>query len=207
MYNWTKIPTLLACLFLLPGIAEGESYGFGTAISEEDLKPWDIDISPDGKGLPPGKGTAVDGEADYAALCAACHGDFGEGMGRFPVLTGSPADLKAQQIRKTVGSYWPYATTLWDYIYRAMPFGNAQSLSADQVYGITAYVLAMNNIIAEDEVMNEQTLPLVKMPNREGFFKPEGQEFEHPACMNNCGDAPQIKSRASKSPLSQNSQE
>ncbi len=178
------------------------SYDFGTPVSEQVFAKWDIDVRPDGVGLPIGSGSAQTGESAYITKCAYCHGEFGEGLGRFPELVGTPDDLVGEFPSKNVGSYWPYATTLWDYIYRAMPFGNAQSLSPDEVYGITAYILALNNIITEDKVLDAKTLPQVKMPNREGFITAIGSDIKADMCMNNCIKKVEITSRASKSQAS-----
>ena len=179
------------------------SYGIGTVVTADEIAGWDIDVGPDGVGLPAGSGTAQAGEPIYLAKCAACHGDFGEGMGRFPALEGSPEVLVSERPSKTVGSYWAHSTTLYDYIYRAMPFGNAQSLSPDEVYAITAYILALNNIIADDAVMDANTLPKVKMPNRKGFITATGPDIEVEACMSNCTDEVKVVSRASQSGVSQ----
>jgi len=178
-------------------------YGYGHPLSAIEISSWDIDVGPDGVGLPPGHGNANEGEPVYLEQCAACHGEFGEGMGRYPALVGTQETLKGDRTSKTVGGYWPYSSTLWDYINRAMPFGNAQSLSADQVYAITAYVLAMNDIIDMDTEMNPQTLPRVRMPNRDGFIIATGTDIHAEACMTNCVDKVEIASRASNSALAQ----
>ena len=186
---------------------ESQTYGLGTPISENDIAAWNIDVGPDGVGLPTGSGTATTGEPVFLAKCAACHGEFGEGMGRFPALVGDKDSLTTDRPSKTVGSYWTHATTLYDYIYRAMPFGNAQSLSADEVYGITAYILAMNDIIASDEVLDAKTLPKVKMPNRDGFIFATGTDIKVKACMKDCVDDVKVTSRASKNKVSEDSGE
>jgi len=147
----------------------GERYGLGQTASPELIAGWDIDVRPDGQGLPPGQGTAAGGEAVFVEQCAACHGEFGEAVGRYPVLIGGNDSLASTDPVKTVGSYWPYASTLWDYIHRAMPFGDAQSLSVDETYAITAYVLYLNDLVAEDFVLDRNSLPKVAMPNRDGF--------------------------------------
>jgi len=178
-----------------------QSYRFGQAINDHQFKAWDIDIAPDGKGLPAGSATADEGEETYLQRCASCHGEFGEGMGRFPVLIGTTSDLDGERPRKTVGGYWPYSTTLWDYINRAMPFGYAQSLSTKQVYAVTAYILSMNDIIDSDEVMNAQTLPQVIMPNKDGFLTSTQSDMHITACMQDCKTDVIIKSRSSESPI------
>lgn len=168
------------------------------------LKAWDIDIRPDGQGLPPGKGTAAQGEEVYATQCAHCHGDFGYGISGYPPLVGGEtAKLDVQPVQggpeKTVGSYWPYASTLWDYIHRAMPFGNAQSLSADDTYALTAYILNMNGIIDYEHELNQDTLAEVTMPNEDGFYTDPRPDVVGTLCMTDCLDtAPEIVSSAKK---------
>ncbi len=184
-----------------------QTYGLGSPINEKEIAAWNIDVGPDGVGLPPGRGSATTGEPVFLARCAACHGDFGEGMGRFPELVSEQSSLTSDRPSKTVGSYWPYATTLWDYINRAMPFGNAQSLSADEVYAVSAYILAMNNIIAEDAVMDAATLPKVKMPNRDGFDLATETDIKVDACMKNCVNEVTISSRASGNKVSSDNAE
>ncbi len=152
-----------------PAFGDGH-YGLGAPASPELIAGWDIDVRPDGQGLPPGQGTAAGGEETFVARCAACHGEFGEAVGRYPVLIGGGDSLASSDPVKTVGSYWPYASTLWDYIHRAMPFGDAQSLTVDETYAVTAYVLYLNDLVEEDFVLDRDSLPLVEMPNRDGFI-------------------------------------
>jgi S-disulfanyl-L-cysteine oxidoreductase SoxD len=141
---------------------------FGQPISPAEAAAWDISIGPDGAGLPPGSGTPAKGAVVYAEKCAACHGDKGQG--------GPNARLVGGQIHgdgpvvKTVGSYWPYATTLFDFVRRAMPFNAPESLSADQVYAVSAYVLSLNGIVPDDTVLDATSLPKIVMPNRNGFI-------------------------------------
>ena len=141
--------------------------GLGTAVNENQIRKWDIDVGPSGTGLPPGSGTVLIGEVVYQQQCANCHGDKGQG-GLANRLVGG-GGFNTQNPVKTVGSFWPYATTIFDYNKRAMPHHSPQSLSDDQVYAVTAYILFMNKIIDKDAVMNAKTLPLVRMPNRDGF--------------------------------------
>ena len=119
----------------------------GRIATPEEIAGWDIDIRPDGQGLPAGKGTVKQGEALYMERCAACHGEFGESAGRWPILSGGNGTLASHDPVKSIGSYWPYASTLIDYIRRAMPFGNAQSLTNDELYAVTAYVLYLNDVV------------------------------------------------------------
>ena len=140
----------------------------GTPITALEAAAWDLSVFPDGKGLPAGKGTAAEGKALYAAQCAACHGNGGQGATAEEVVA-PPQALTDDAASKAIGPYWPYATTLFDFIRRSMPAGAPGSLSADDVYAITAYLLAANKVIAETDEMNATTLPAVKMPNRDGF--------------------------------------
>jgi len=193
---------LLAAALLLvagvTGVAAGERYGFGQPATQEQIAGWDIDVRPDGQGLPEGHGTAEQGEVVFLERCAVCHGEFGEAFGRFPPLLGGFGTLGSNDPVKTVGSYWPYASTLWDYIYRAMPFGDAQSLSADEVYALTAFLLYINDVVAQDFVLDRETLPAVEMPNRDGFFDPDPRPdvpLGEP-CMTDCKPSAEIASRA-----------
>jgi len=162
-------------------------YGFGEPASDAQIAAWDIDIRPDGKGLPEGSGSVDEGMAVYEAQCANCHGAFGEGMGRYPKLSGGEGSLSEDRPEKTVGSYWPYASTLWDYIHRAMPYYAPQSLTDDQVYALTAYVLNLNYIVESDFVANQDTLPDVVMPNHDGFVWDDPRpDTNNKRCMENC---------------------
>jgi S-disulfanyl-L-cysteine oxidoreductase SoxD len=150
------------------GFHQTQSYGLGKPITESQILAWNIDIAPNGDGLPPGGATAQQGEKVYQEKCGACHGNQGQGgVGNRLVGGGG---LNTDKPIKTVGSYWPYATTLFDYTKRAMPHPMPQSLTNQEVYGTTAYILYMNKIIGLNDEMNAKTLPLVKMPNRDGFI-------------------------------------
>ena len=147
---------------------------------------WDIDVrGEDGAGLPPGKGTVDRGADVYAEQCAACHGTFGEGEGRFPKLVGGVGSLRDERPEPTVGSYWPFAPTLWDYINRAMPMAAPHTLSADDVYALTAYILSLNDLVPSDFVADRNSLPKVKMRNRDNFIwtDPRPDTMAKP-CMN-----------------------
>ena len=148
--------------------ARAESPDLGRAVTPDEIAAWDISIEPSGAGLPAGSGTARAGAAIFAAKCAGCHGETGGGKPNDALVGGS---LSATPPVKTVGSYWPYATTLFDYIRRAMPLPESKSLKDEEVYALAAYILAQNRIIGEDDVMDAKTLPQVKMPNREGFVR------------------------------------
>lgn len=153
--------------------AAAEPRGLGRAATPAEIARASISVAPDGTGLPPGRGTAITGRGVYEAQCAACHGAKGEGSAAFPKLVGGVGSLKTAQPVGTIGSYWPYATTVWDYINRAMPYQNAGSLHPDEVYGVTAYLLYLNGIIKQDTELNRRTLPNVEMPNRHGFVDDE----------------------------------
>jgi len=151
-----------------PAVAQSPTFGIGRAPTAEELKAIDIDVFPDGRGLPPGRGTARAGRETYTSRCVTCHGPTGT-EGPQDILAGGQGSLNTSAPLKTVGSYWPFATTLWDYLRRAMPFDHPGTLTTDQVYATTAYVLFLNGIFGEDDVLDETTLPRVKMPNRDGF--------------------------------------
>jgi mono/diheme cytochrome c family protein len=157
---------LAACASLQP--APGKPPAFGAAVSAEEIARFDISIPPSGAGLPKGGGSARQGQQVYEQKCMACHGAKGAGKPA-DVLVGGAGSLASKTPLRTVGSYWPYATTLFDYVRRAMPITNPLSLSDDEVYAVSAYVLFLNGIVGEDAAMNAQTLPAVKMPNRDGF--------------------------------------
>lgn len=163
--------TMLCSLVLgvaIPAIA-GDLNGLGRPGAPAEIKRASISVAPDGTGLPEGRGTAKTGQVVYEAKCAGCHGTKGEGNAAFPQLVGGVGSLATAHPVATIGSYWPYATTVWDYINRAMPYQEAGSLRADEVYGVTAYLLYLNGIVKEGAELNKHTLPKVQMPNRNGF--------------------------------------
>ena len=149
-------------------LAQSPSLGIGHPPKPERLKQIDIDVTPDGKGLPPGSGTAAKGKDVYTRRCETCHGPTGK-EGPQDILAGGKGSLATEKPQKTVGSYWPYATTLWDYINRAMPFDHPSTLTPDEVYSAAAYVLFLNGIVGEQDTLDQATLPKVQMPNRNGF--------------------------------------
>jgi S-disulfanyl-L-cysteine oxidoreductase SoxD len=157
-------------LLALCSAAFAESPNLGKPISPEDLASWDISIGPDGAGLPPGSGTAKQGEEVFNTKCQACHGAKGAGQPNDRLVGGQGSLPGEKPAIKTVGSYWPYATTLFDYVRRAMPYVESKSLSNDEVYAVAAYILNLNGVIGDTDTLNAQTLPKVKMPNREGFI-------------------------------------
>ncbi len=165
---------------------EAGHYGYGQTATAEQIAGWDIDIRPDGMGLPPGGATPEDGEMLYEEKCASCHGSFGEGVGRYPVLSGGEGTLTEARPEKTVGSFWPYASTLWDYIHRAMPFTAPESLTDEEVYATTAYVLYLNDLIEYDFELTQENLADVEMPNKDGFFFDDRPDVKARRCMKNC---------------------
>jgi S-disulfanyl-L-cysteine oxidoreductase SoxD len=160
---------VLACAASPLGHAAGADYAIGQPIDPKAIAAWDIDIDAAGRNLPAGSGDVAHGKQIFAAKCAACHGANGEG-GIGDPLVGGTSTLTSAKPRKTVGSYWPYATTLFDYIRRAMPYNAPQSLSADEVYAVSAYLLYLNKIVPDDTRLDARSLPRVKMPNRDGFI-------------------------------------
>lgn len=164
--------SVLFCV--LPSCAQtprvGQNPRFGQQIAPADIAPWDISIGPDGAGLPLGSGTAKQGEPVYVANCQACHGPKGAGKPNDALVGGIGTLAAGKMPVRTVGSYWPYATTLFDYVRRAMPFQAPKSLSADELYAVSAYILSLNGIIGADDVLDAQSLPKVRMPNRDGFI-------------------------------------
>lgn len=182
-----------------PGIAfPPQSLGIGRPVTKDEIKGWDIDVRPDGHGLPAGKGSVKQGEALYQERCAACHGEFGEGKDRWPALIGGSGKLTDDDPKKGVGNYWPYATTLFDYIKRAMPFGNAQSLSDDEVYAITAYVLHLSDVLKEDAVLDRDALLKIKLPNAANFIPDPRPDVKGTLCMKDCKPSAEIHSEARK---------
>lgn len=172
MFTFSRILIIaLASVVLSSGTASPQA-GLGQPASDEEVKAWDLSIGPDGAGLPSGAGTAKDGAAVYQAKCLSCHGESGAGgKGLADKLVGGIGSLASRKPVKTVGSYWPYATTLFDYIRRAMPFDTPLSLTDDEVYAVSAYLLWLNDgIVSEDQVLNAETLPAIQMPNRDGFI-------------------------------------
>jgi S-disulfanyl-L-cysteine oxidoreductase SoxD len=162
-----------ALLFLCANvlIAQSNPPQVGHAPTAEELKQADITVLPNGEGLPAGGGTPDQGEAIYKSKCAGCHGENGEGKPPTGVqLVGGMGTLATSKPVKTIGSYWPYATSVWDYIHRSMPYTEPGTLSADETYGVTAFLLYKNGIIPRDQELNKDTLPKVRMPNRDGFI-------------------------------------
>jgi cytochrome c len=150
-----------------------ESPGLGLPISQEQIRDFDLIVGPEGTSLPTGSGSAIEGEAVYRAKCQSCHGADGEGLSGATTLVGGSMQSEGPPLR-TVGSYWPHATTVFDFIRRAMPANEPKSLSDTEVYQATAYVLFLNDIISRDLILNSENLPEVAMPNRDGFIDQSG---------------------------------
>ena len=172
-------------LVMLSPALMAQKYDVGKALTIEEIQGWDIDVRPDGQGLPKGSGTAFLGKPLYMQHCAACHGVNGEGKPSSQ-LVGGKGTLNTAKPVMTVGSFWAYATTVFDYINRAMPFNAPQSLKADEVYAITAYLLYMNQIIGESDLMNSTSLPKVVMPNRNGFVSDPRPDLNNYSCRDSC---------------------
>lgn len=164
--------TVSLCVMALAGCASPtvtETPNLGRVATSAEVTGWDVSIPPDGTGLPPGRGTSAQGAVVYERKCLNCHGEKGAGQPN-DRLVGGHGTLASRTPVRTVGSYWPYATTLFDYVRRAMPYTQSHSLSDDEVYAVTAYLLHLNGIIGEADVMDAQTLPKIKMPNRDNFI-------------------------------------
>lgn len=174
----------------------------GRTALDEEVVAWDIDIRPDGQGLPAGQGSVETGGEIYDAQCATCHGVFGEGEGRWPILAGGADTLTDERPEKTIGSYWPYLSTVYDYVRRAMPYGNARSLSDDDVYALTAYLLYLNDLVDEEFELNADNFADISMPNEANFIDDtRGEEAHYAAmdepCMSDCKpDAVAVTKRA-----------
>jgi len=180
---------LLAAALLWGGSSQAQrGYGIGHAATPAQLKSWDIDVAPDGRNLPAGSGTIAQGRLVYNAQCAACHGAQGQG-GLGDRLVGGQGSLATAAPVKTVGSFWPYATTLFDYIRRAMPLTAPQSLSDSEVYAVSGYVLFLNGLVAEDAVIDAKLLTGLKMPNRNGFVSDPRPDVHDAGCLRDCTSA------------------
>ncbi len=193
--------SVAALVIATPALAEG-TFGLGREALPEEIAAWDVDIRPDGQGLPEGRGDVWTGEEVFAEQCAACHGDFAEGVDNWPVLAGGFDTLGDKDPVKTVGSYWPHLSTVWDYVHRSMPFGAAQTLTDDEVYAITAYILYSNDLVDEDFELSHENFADVEMYNSDGFIVDDRAETEYSIwraepCMENCKDDVEITMRAS----------
>lgn len=194
------IGTAIASFVAMPVIAQ--TLGLGRTALPEEIAAWDVAVLPDGTGLPVGSGDAETGEEVYAMACASCHGDFAEGLDSWPVLSGGIGTLTDTRPVKTIGSYWPYLSTVFDYVHRSMPFGSAQTLSVDETYAITAFLLYSNGMVEDDFILSNENFTEITMPNVDGFRPDDRPETEYvlfsaEPCMNDCVDgAPEVTKRA-----------
>ncbi|MEO0991852.1 MAG: c-type cytochrome [Pseudomonadota bacterium] len=177
------------------------AYGLGRPAHAEEIAAWDVDVLPDGRGLPEGSGDAWTGEEIFAERCASCHGDFAEGVDNWPVLAGGFDTLADEDPVKTVGSYWPYLSTAWDYISRSMPFGEAGTLTPDETYAIVAYILYSNDLVEDDFELNHENFAEFDMYNMEGFVIDDRPELEYSEwrsepCMANCKEEVEVTMRS-----------
>ncbi len=202
MSRWVSLAFLLVVI-AAPALSQTKPriYGIGQPATPEQIAGWDIDVRPDGQGAPPGQGSVKVGEKVYLEKCAACHGEFGESAGRWPQLAQGKGTLGSSDPVKTVGSYYPYLSSVFDYVRHAMPFGDAQSLSNDELYAVTAYVLNLNDIVDDRFVVSKATWAQVKMPNQHGFYNDDRKTAEKAfwnakPCMNNCRPPVKITSHA-----------
>lgn len=199
-YRKLIVTTALAAT-LTAGPALAEKLGLGRPALPEEVAAWNLDVSPDGTGLPDGSGSVEDGEALFSDYCAVCHGDFAEGVDNWPKLAGGGGTLADKDPLKTVGSYWPYLSTTWDYVHRSMPFGNAQTLKPDEVYAIVAYILYSNDLVEDDFVLSKDNFLDVEMPNKDGFIiddreTAEASFWKAEPCMTDCKDSVEITMQA-----------
>ncbi|CAN1494535.1 Cytochrome c-like domain containing protein [Rhabdaerophilaceae bacterium] len=190
---------LALALIATPVLAK--KIGLGREALPEEIAAWDIDVRADGVGLPAGQGSVKDGETLFIERCGTCHGEFAEGVGRWPALAGGQGSMKHDRPDKTIGSFWPYNATTFDYIRRAMPYGNAQSLSPDEVYAIVAFLLNMNNLVPDTFVLSKENFLSVRLPNENTFFDDDREAAEKhfwnkTPCMTNCKPDTKITGRA-----------
>lgn len=176
-------------------------YGLGRKALSEEIAAWDVDVLPDGRGLPEGRGDVFTGEEVFAEKCASCHGDFAEGVDNWPVLAGGFDTLADKDPVKTVGSYWPHLSTVWDYVHRSMPFGDAQTLTPDETYAIVAYILYSNDLVDDEFELSHENFSNFEMYNTDGFLVDDRSEREYAKwsgepCMENCKPSVEITMRA-----------
>lgn len=182
--------------------ADAGKLGLGREAKPDEVAGWDIDVRPDGQGLPPGKGTVAQGENIFIEQCSACHGEFGQGVDRWPVLSGGLGSLKHDRPEKTIGSFWPAPSTIYDYVRRAMPYGNAQSLKPDEIYALVAYVLYLNEVVKDTNFeLNQKNFTSIKLPNASGFYDDDRETSEKrfwrkEPCMKDCKADAKVLNRA-----------
>ena len=204
MSKSVKLAAILSVALVTSSLAQSNkpnSYGIGQTATQEQVAGWDIDVRPDGPGAPPGHGSVKQGEQIYLERCAACHGEFGESAGRWPQLAQGKGSLATHDPVKTVGSYYPYLSSVFDYVRRSMPFGDAQSLTNDELYAVVAFVLNLNDIVDDKFVLSKETWNKVKMPNEKGFYNDDRRTAEKAfwnakPCMKDCGPPVKITMHA-----------
>lgn len=196
------VQATVICTAALSSPAFAQTLGLGRAALPAEIAAWDLDVAPDGTGLPVGSGSVEVGEEVFSESCASCHGEFAEGVDNWPKLAGGMGTLDYDDPLKTVGSYWPYLSTAYDYIRRSMPFGGAQTMSDDDVYAIVAYILYSNDLVEDDFVLSNENFLAVEMPNADGFFIDDRATTEYAhftsdsACFEACKDTVEITMRA-----------
>ena len=200
MLKFLKTAGFCITLLLASQTVGAAEFGIGRIATPAEIKIWDIDVRPDGQGLPEGRGTVEDGEEILAEKCADCHGEFGEGSGRWPVLAGGSDTLTTEDPVKTIGSYWPYLSTAFDYIKRAMPFGDAQTLTSNETYAILAYLLYLNDLMEEDGELTRENFTSFKLPNEGSFVEDQRPDAQPTSlsnlCMSDCKTDVRITKRA-----------
>lgn len=197
----SRCPELALALALLAAPAAAGPLGLGRPALPEEVAAWDIDVRADGTGLPEGQGSVAAGEALFSERCAVCHGDFGEGTGRWPVLAGGQGTLTDPRPVRSIGSYWPVLSTVWDYVHRAQPFVAPRSLDADETYALVAYLLYLNDLVDEEFTLSRTNFTSVVLPNAGGFYADDRDEtevplFSRPPCMVGCKAEVRITGRA-----------
>jgi len=171
MSKYLRFATAALVIGIVATPALAGKFNLGREATQAEIAAWDIDVRPDGKGLPDGKGTVAEGEEIYAEKCASCHGEFGEGIDRWPVLAGGHDSLKSDRPVKTIGSYWPFLSTVFDYVNRAMPFGDSRSLEPNEVYAITAYLLNLNDVVDSEFELSKENFVDTRLPNEANFIQ------------------------------------
>ena len=201
MLKSLKLAALLSVAVAWSALAGGDKLGLGRVATADEVTAWNTDIRPDGVGLPEGRGDVLTGEEIFADTCAMCHGDFGEGVDRWPVLAGGMDTLTDDRPVKTIGSFWPYLSTVFDYVTRAMPFGNSGTLEPDEVYAITAYLLYVNDLVDADFELSHENFTEVELPNVDNFYlddraQTELVSFVGEPCMTDCKASVEITAHA-----------
>jgi mono/diheme cytochrome c family protein len=201
MLKFPNLVSLAIAISFVSSAAFAGKYNLGREATNEEVAAWNIDVRPDGQGLPEGSGTVADGETIFAEKCAVCHGDFGEGVDRWPVLAGGGDTLTSDRPVKSIGSYWPYLSTVFDYVNRAMPFAEARSLESNEVYALTAYLLYVNDLVDDEEFeLSKSNFLDKRLPNEANFFADDrlsSPVFDKAEpCMKDCKSEAKVIGRA-----------